>query len=44
MNSFFIWLFLVIGWNFIFPNASPFLDVIMAILIKFTSEMIINKL
>ncbi len=33
MNIFTIWLVLVIAWNFGYPQASPFEDVIVAIIL-----------
>jgi hypothetical protein len=35
---FLIWLFLVIVWNFGFPNVPPIADVIVAVLLTFTSN------
>jgi len=35
MKIFVIWLVLVIAWNFGYPGASPFEDVIIAIILAF---------
>tara|TARA_Y100000590_G_C15447970_1_gene911544 strand:+ start:454 stop:603 length:150 start_codon:yes stop_codon:yes gene_type:complete len=35
MNIYFIWLIGVIVWNFGFPKATPFQDVVAAILLSF---------
>ena len=32
--SWFIWLILVIGWNFGFPEAAPLLDVIVTVILS----------
>ncbi len=37
MKIYIIWLIGVVLWNFGFPNASPILDVIIAILLSFLS-------
>jgi len=34
MNIFVIWLIMVIAWNFGFPNASPFEDVLVAVILS----------
>ena len=34
MNIFVIWLVMVIAWNFGYPQASPFEDVIVAIILS----------
>ena len=34
---YFIWLVGVIAWNYIFPQATPFLDVLAAIVLSFLS-------
>tara|TARA_B100000963_G_scaffold191583_1_gene166692 strand:+ start:1224 stop:1442 length:219 start_codon:yes stop_codon:yes gene_type:complete len=34
MNIFIIWLVLVIAWNFGYPQASPFEDVIVAVILS----------
>ena len=40
MNTFTIWLVLVIGWNYGYPKASPLEDVIVAIILSiFTSVL-----
>ena len=36
---FLFWLFLVIMWNFKVPNATPLMDVIMAIVLSFISML-----
>jgi hypothetical protein len=33
MNIFIIWLVLVIAWNFGFPEANPFEDVLVAVIL-----------
>ena len=33
MNIFFIWLVLVIAWNFGYPQASPMEDVLVAVIL-----------
>ena len=40
---FFIWLLLVIAWNFGFPTALPILDVLVAVVLSFFSKYIENK-
>ena len=35
MRVYFIWIIGVIGWNFGVPSASPFEDVVVAILLSF---------
>ena len=43
---FLFWLFLVIMWNFGVPNATPLLDVIMAVILSIISMLansIINE-
>ena len=37
MKVFFIWLIIVIIWNFGLPNASPIQDVIVAIILSYLS-------
>jgi hypothetical protein len=37
MNVYIIWIIGVIGWNFGFPNAAPFEDVIVAVFLSFLS-------
>lgn len=32
--KYFIWILSVIIWNFLFPNAEPIYDVLMAIILK----------
>ena len=41
--DFFMWLFLVILWNYGYPEASPFYDVIVAIIL-FLVFILIKKL
>ena len=33
MNSFVIWLVLVVAWNYGYPQASPFEDVVVAVIL-----------
>tara|TARA_S200000501_G_scaffold43061_1_gene34851 strand:+ start:144 stop:287 length:144 start_codon:yes stop_codon:yes gene_type:complete len=40
MNIFVIWLVMVIAWNFGYPQASPFEDVIVAIILSFFSTFL----
>jgi hypothetical protein len=40
---FLIWLFLVIVWNFGFPNVPPISDVIVAVLLTFVSNYLKTK-
>ena len=35
MNIFVIWLVMIIAWNFGYPQASPFEDVIVAVILSF---------
>ena len=42
LNSFIIWLLLIIAWNYIFPTAPPLYDVIVAILLSLI-KTIINR-
>ena len=37
MNIFIIWLVMVIAWNFGYPEATPIMDVIAAILLSLVS-------
>ena len=40
MNTFIIWLVLVVAWNYGYPKASPLEDVIVAIILSiFTSVL-----
>ena len=40
MNTFIIWLILVVAWNYGYPKASPLEDVIVAIILSiFTSVL-----
>ena len=40
MNIFVIWLIMVIAWNFGYPQASPFEDVIVAIILSLFSTFL----
>ena len=40
MNIFAIWLVLVIAWNYGYPQASPFEDVIVAIILSLFSTIL----
>ena len=40
MNIFIIWLILVIAWNYGYPQASPFEDVIVAIILSLFSTFL----
>ena len=40
MNIFAIWLVLVIAWNYGYPQASPFEDVIAAIILSLFSTIL----
>lgn len=44
--KYFIWILSVMIWNFLFPNAEPIYDVLMAIILKhiFDLKDISNKL
>tara|TARA_Y100000741_G_C17832462_1_gene387021 strand:+ start:204 stop:347 length:144 start_codon:yes stop_codon:yes gene_type:complete len=37
---FLIWFLLIVFWNFVFPDASPLFDVVMAILLSFLSRIL----
>ena len=39
IEIFLFWLMLVIGWNYRVPNATPFMDVIMAIIFSLISML-----
>ena len=43
MNVFVVWLILVIGWNFGYPDATPMEDVIIAILLSLFSIILKKK-
>jgi hypothetical protein len=43
MNVFVVWLILVIGWNFGYPDASPLEDVIIAVLLSLFSIILKKK-
>ena len=34
MNIFVIWLVMVIAWNFVYPEASPLEDVVIAVILS----------
>ena len=38
----FVWFFLVIIWNYGYPEASPFLDVLVAILLSLFNILILK--
>ena len=40
MNIFVIWLVLVIAWNYGYPGASPFEDVIVALILSLFSKVL----
>ena len=40
INSFTIWLLLVIAWNYIFPTVPPLYDVVAAIILAFLKSLI----
>tara|TARA_B100000965_G_scaffold333915_1_gene299016 strand:+ start:674 stop:814 length:141 start_codon:yes stop_codon:yes gene_type:complete len=40
MNIFIIWLVMVIAWNFGYPQASPFEDVIVAVILSLFSTFL----
>ena len=35
MNIFVIWLVLIIAWNYGYPDASPYADVLVAVILAF---------
>jgi hypothetical protein len=43
-KTFFIWLFLVVLWNFGFPGAPPIYDVLAAVALSFLAKMIEGKI
>ncbi|WP_440932143.1 hypothetical protein [Candidatus Pelagibacter sp.] len=43
MNVFVVWLILVIGWNFGYPDATPLEDVIIAVLLSLFSIILKKK-
>ena len=43
MNVFVVWLILVIGWNFGYPDATPLEDVVIAILLSLFSIILKKK-
>ena len=43
MNVFVVWLILVIGWNFGYPDATPLEDVVIAVLLSLFSVMLKKK-
>tara|TARA_X000001036_G_C20686470_1_gene807800 strand:- start:2647 stop:2802 length:156 start_codon:yes stop_codon:yes gene_type:complete len=44
--KYFLWILSIIFWNFLFPNADPIFDVLMAILLKhiFDFKTLSNRL
>tara|TARA_B100001540_G_scaffold53575_1_gene48523 strand:+ start:1100 stop:1246 length:147 start_codon:yes stop_codon:yes gene_type:complete len=42
-KTFFIWLFLVVLWNFGFPGARPIYDVVAAVALSFLAKTIEGK-
>ncbi len=40
MNIFIIWLLMVIAWNYGYPQASPFEDVVVAIILSLLSNVL----
>ena len=40
MNIFIIWLIMVVAWNYGYPQASPFEDVIVAVILSLLSTFI----
>ena len=43
-KTFFIWLFLVVLWNFGFPGALPMYDVVVAVALSFLAKTIEGKI
>jgi hypothetical protein len=43
-KTFFLWLFLVVLWNFGFPSALPIYDVAAAVVLSFISKFLENKI
>tara|TARA_B100000700_G_scaffold308365_1_gene385994 strand:+ start:1203 stop:1349 length:147 start_codon:yes stop_codon:yes gene_type:complete len=42
-KTFIIWLFLVVLWNYGVPQATPFFDVFVAIILSFVSKFLEKK-
>ena len=40
MNIFIIWLVMVVAWNFGYPEASPFEDVVVAVILSLFNLML----
>jgi hypothetical protein len=38
----FVWFFLVIVWNYSYPSASPFLDVLVAVILSILNILILK--
>ena len=38
----FVWSFLVIVWNYSYPSASPFLDVLVAVILSILNILILK--
>ena len=38
----FVWFFLVIVWNYGYPSASPFLDVLVAVILSILNILILK--
>ena len=44
MNIFIIWLFMVIAWNYGYPQASPLEDVIVAVILSLLATFLKRNL
>ena len=44
MNIFVIWLVLVVAWNYGYPQASPFEDVVVAVILALLNIVMKKKL
>ena len=44
MNIFVIWLVLVVAWNYGYPQASPFEDVVVAVILALFNILMKKKL
>ena len=42
MNIFVIWFVMVTAWNFGYPEASPFLDVVVAVMLSLLNLVLIK--
>ena len=40
MNVFVIWFVMVVAWNFVYPEASPLEDVVVAVILSLFSTML----